>query len=293
MTFTERPDYNGETCWQYDIRVRNRAEDLAEAGLTEEGAAVLRTGDFETHPIWYTGQPPTPLKRGAIDFIKRHEWLGTVGKSPTHYFGSYLGDTLAGVTIFSLPNHQSEQDFARLIARGACISWSPKNLASHFLRECLDMMVHDTHYRQFIAYADPTARELGSIYQGLGFYYLGLGHGTSEKVQNPWKPEQWVTTRYFRLWRTYRRVAADEPVIDWQEDWHHATGMYWDRMPDETRLELRARALAYLHAAPRVKTMSKHKYAFVLGTDKRETRDLRRKFEDTHKTFPYPKNRGE
>lgn len=37
---------------------------------------------------------------------------------------------------------------------------------------------------------------------------------------------------------------------------------------------------------------SKHKYAYVLGRDKRETKILRKTFEDKNKTFPYPKERG-
>lgn len=37
---------------------------------------------------------------------------------------------------------------------------------------------------------------------------------------------------------------------------------------------------------------SKHKYAFVLGRDKRETKQLRKKFLDMNKTYPYPKERG-
>ena len=68
---------------------------------------------------------------------------------------------------------KNTNDLERLISRGACISWSPKNLGSAFLMWCLRWMVKNTDYRIFTAYSDPTARELGTIYQACNFYYLG------------------------------------------------------------------------------------------------------------------------
>ena len=69
----------------------------------------------------------------------------------------------------------------------------------------------------FTAYSDPDARELGSIYQALNFYYLGTGNGVPYKYENPYKPGQLVTDRFFRIWRTYRRYAA-ELGIEWQSE---------------------------------------------------------------------------
>ena len=37
---------------------------------------------------------------------------------------------------------------------------------------------------------------------------------------------------------------------------------------------------------------SKHKYAFVLGKDKKETKQLRKKFLELNKIYQYPKERG-
>ena len=37
---------------------------------------------------------------------------------------------------------------------------------------------------------------------------------------------------------------------------------------------------------------SKHKYAYILGKDKRETNYLRKIFENNNKLYPYPKERG-
>jgi hypothetical protein len=44
--------------------------------------------------------------------------------------------------------------------------------------------------------------------------------------------------------------------------------------------------------AEKITFPSKHKYAFVLGRDKRETKALRSKFLELNKTYPYPKERG-
>ena len=37
---------------------------------------------------------------------------------------------------------------------------------------------------------------------------------------------------------------------------------------------------------------NKHKYAFILGRDKRETKQLRKKFLELNKVYNYPKERG-
>ena len=37
---------------------------------------------------------------------------------------------------------------------------------------------------------------------------------------------------------------------------------------------------------------SKHKYAYVLGKNKKETKQLRKTYEERNKIYPYPKERG-
>ncbi len=69
---------------------------------------------------------------------------------------------------------ENTPNLERLISRGACISWSPKEIvASSLIMWLINWMGKNTTYRLFIAYSDPTALELGTVYQACNFYYLG------------------------------------------------------------------------------------------------------------------------
>ena len=67
----------------------------------------------------------------------------------------------------------------KLISRGACISWAPKNLGSWLIMNSIKHMVKHTEFRVFSAYSDPEAKELGTIYQACNFIYLGQKSGTA------------------------------------------------------------------------------------------------------------------
>ena len=296
-------DYDKDHCWQYDIRLNNREDDLVLAGLTEETVSTLTVHDFEIRPIF----KPSSEWRAAIEFIKRHEWLGNMAKYPTHYFGAYYGDILAGVVVMGYPN-ASKDGSERLIQRGACVSWSPKGLASHMLSKAMHWMVHNTPYRIFTCYSDPEAKELGTIYQALNFYYCGRT-GTVTKYEHPTKPGQWTTSRIFRNHRMYR-VYAEKLGIEWgdggrcsdsSEDptaWDYQRnpgggGMIWSNIPDDIEEALRQAGRDAQKAAATRPIPAKHRYVYVLGRDRRETRALRKAFEARTKTYPPPKVRGE
>ena len=159
-------DYKELHCWQYDIRLKNLSNDIVASGLPIEEIGSLTVGDFEFRVISNKDE-----KDRAVESIKRHEWLGTITQYTTHWFGAYYKNILAGVTTMGVPNAFSKMlgdrtsELERLISRGACISWSPVGLASHFLMWCVRYMAKNTPYRLFTAYSDPTAREVGKIYQ--------------------------------------------------------------------------------------------------------------------------------
>ena len=120
-------------CWQYEIRQKNYIEDLATAKLTKKQVEVLRVEDFEFEFI------PKENKfkcKEIAQFIERHEWLGRMPNRPTHRFTASYQGKLAGVVVMATPNSFSNllgkenRDLEKLISRGACISWSPKNLGS-------------------------------------------------------------------------------------------------------------------------------------------------------------------
>lgn len=291
VNFIERlKDYDEDCCWQYHIRLKNYEEDVGEIGLTEEEIKKLRVSDFHFEFV-----EDRKERTKMTNFIKRHEWLGTLSQYTTHWFACYYKETLAGVILFNLPNTFSKmmgegtKEIERLISRGACISWSPKNLASSFLMWCIGYMVKNTRYRLFTAYSDPSARELGTIYQACNFYYIGQKSGTLLKFVSPYTGKI-VSDRYFRQKTSYKKYAK-EMGIEWGKDWNHSKGMNWHNMPKETELKLRACAKEKQKLSKKIESPAKHKYAYVLGITKKETKELRKEFEKRNTTYPYPKER--
>lgn len=151
-------------------------------------------------------------------------------------------------------------------------------------------MVSNTRYRLFTAYSDPTAKELGTIYQACNFYYMGQKSGTTTRYINPYTGKI-VSDRYFRQKTAYRKFAK-EMDIEWNKDWHHNTGMNWHNIPDDIEKKLRNYSKYKQSISEKIKMPPKHKYAYVLGLDKKETKKLREIYEKRNKNHDYPKNRG-
>jgi hypothetical protein len=285
-------DYDKKHCWQYDIRLKNYNSDLIENNLTIEYVNGLKVSDFQFKNITNKKE-----QRKLINFIKKNEWLGTLSQFTTHWFGAYHKDILSGVILFNVPNSFSKllgentKNIERLISRGACISWSPKNLGSSFLMWCINWMVKNTEYRLFTAYSDPTAMELGTIYQATNFYYLGNGSKTTTKYLNPYS-DKWVSDRFFRQKTAYRKYCK-ELGVEWCSNWQHKTGMNWHNMSKETEMMLREYSKKKQNEAEKIILRSKHKYVYVLGKTKKETKELRKIFEERNRIFEYPKIRGE
>ena len=152
-------------------------------------------------------------------------------------------------------------------------------------------MVDNTDYRLFTCYSDPQAKEIGSIYQALNFYYLGQNSGTVVRCINPYNKNSIISDRAFRARSMYKRYAKDLN-IPWQKNWNNDQSILWDNIPDDIEKQLRDYSKEMYEKSEKIKFPSKHKYAFVLGRDKRETKLLRSKFEELNKIYPYPKERG-
>jgi hypothetical protein len=283
--------YDKEHCWQYDIRVKNLDEDLISSGLTKEYIKELKVSHFEYKNV-INKKEQQELKK----FIERHEWLGNLSQYTTHWFVCYHKEIIAGVILFNMPNAFSKtlgentKELERLISRGACISWSPKNLASSFLMWCIKWMVDNTQWRLFTAYSDPTAKELGTIYQACNFYYMGQTAGTTTRYINPYT-QKIVSDRYFRQKTAYRKFAK-ELGLEWEKEWSHNTGMSWDKIPKEIEIKLRDYSKYKQSISKKIVMPSKHKYAYVLGRTKNETKQLKKLYEERNKQYQYPKERG-
>lgn len=285
-------NYDKEWCYQYQKRLDTLQEDMNKYGWSKDDVDSIFLDDFEFSPIATKEE-----KQEATEFIKRYEWLGTIGSFPTHWFTARYKGILGGVIIMGMPNSFSKllgedtKSIERLIARGASASWCPFNLGSKFLMWCIKWMVDNTQYRLFTSYSDPQAHELGSIYQGLNFFYLGQGSGASIRCVNPYNPNVMISDRAFRARSMYKRYAKDLG-IEWQKNWNNDQSMLWDNIPDEVEKRLRDYSKEMFKNAEKIYFPNKHKYAFVLGKDKRETKALRKKFLELNKIYDYPKERG-
>jgi hypothetical protein len=181
-----------------------------------------------------------------VQFIKRHEWLCSMPLHPTHRFVAEYKGQLAGVIIFATPNAFSKllgegtSQVERIISRGACVSWSPRNTASAMLMYAIKWMVQNTPYRLFVCYADEEAQEIGQIYQACNFLYLGQSSGTQRMYFDPKRPERgYFSDRNFRSRAAWKRYARNLK-IEWQPGWQDGEKILWDRIPEDIALELRA-----------------------------------------------------
>lgn len=282
--------YDKTHCWQYDIRLNNLSDDL-KLLPDETNYEDLKVSEFEFRLITSDFD-----KACARQFIKRHEWLGDIALNTTHYFGAYYNNILAGVVTMGNPTAYSNmlgdntRDIERLISRGACISWSPKCLGSAFVSWCVRWMVKNTKYRLFSAYSDPSAKELGTIYQSLNFYYLGNNFGAKNKYISPYSGKM-ISDRTFRSRSYYKRYAHDLG-IEWQSSWSFGDKVIFNNIPDDVEKQLREYSKKMQAKSEIVNIPPKHKYVYVLGASKLETRRLRKEFEEKNKTYPYPKERG-
>ena len=299
--------YKGDKCWQAHISEVNLSEDLKNTGLTEEEARQLRTQDFEFRYV------DSANKRGCQEikrFIKRHEWLGKMPISPTHRFTARLkrNGILAGVIVMSTPNTFSHllgkenRDLEKLISRGACISWSPKNTASWLIMKSIKWMVDNTPFRYFTAYSDPEAKELGTIYQACNFIYLGQSFGTGYQYLDPNNPSRgWFGSAGFNDRSQIKRYAK-ALGIKWRPEWLKYVGankryrkINWANIPTDVTDRLKQARNEHRASCKQRPSPSKHKYCYILGRNKRETKHYKKLFRDNNPDkvdLEYPSVRG-
>lgn len=295
-------DYSGEKCWQAHISELNRDSDLQKSGLSLDEVSSLRTSDFDFEYV------PSESKEACQEiklFIQKHEWLGKLPNRPTHRFTARLkkNGQLAGTIIMAVPNAFSNllgkenKNKEKLISRGACISWAPKNLGSWLISSSIKWMVKNTEFRYFTAYSDPEARELGTIYQACNFIYLGQTSGTAKQYLDPDYPEKgWFSDREFRKKSKYFRYAAELGIDkDTWRSWMKKYSPNWDVIPPDVKLNIKERESQYRQSCQCRAVPAKHKYVYILGASKRETKALLKKFEESSPKkvgLEYPRDRG-
>lgn len=110
-------------------------------------------------------------KREAAAFIKRYEYLKTVGRSIAHYGVRDIMGELVAVAIFGTPSKMP--DGVIVLERGAWASWAHPHTASWFIPRAVKQAHMDHGWKIFCAYADPSAGEIGTVYQAANWIYTG------------------------------------------------------------------------------------------------------------------------
>jgi hypothetical protein len=240
-----------------------------------------------------------------IEFIERYEWLGKMPIWITHRFVAREKSTkiISCVVIMATPNSfsnvlgEENKNKEKLIARGASISWSPKNLGSWMIMKSIKWMVENTEFRFFSAYSDPEAKELGTIYQACNFYYLGQTFGNKHQYLDPENEERgWFGDTGFSYRSSIIRYAK-KLGIEWKEEWYGGKGKYkrkvkWSAIPDDIKESIKKERDRYRDSCIKRPTKPKHKYIYILGKNKRETKELRNLFKELNSIKPYPKIRS-
>ena len=150
--------------------------------------------------------------------------------------------------------------------------------------------------------AEQTHTEVHCATQGkrgfsCNFYYLGQTNGASCQFLDPKHPEKgWFSDREFRKKSKYYRYASAIGVG--KETWKAWMNKYspnWDVIPPMIKKSIKAEEERYRNSCKKRKVPPKHKYCYILGQTKSETRHLKNIFAEQNPKkidLPYPVTRG-
>jgi hypothetical protein len=279
-----------DVCYQYKIKNDNKETiDLNDKKLS------IKDFTFE-----YVDKNDKINCDKITKFIEKYEWLGKMPNRPTHRFIAKYKDEIGCAIVMSTPNSFSKligddtKDLEKLISRGASSFWAPKNIASSLIMWSIKWMVKNTQFRLFSAYSDPEAKELGTIYQACNFIYMGQNYGSNILYFDLENPNiSWTTGRNFRKLSFYKEICKLNNII-WEENWSKNYSVLWDNIPKDIKILLLNESKNKINSCIKRKTSKKHKYIYILGKDKKETRLLKQKFKDLNPkliNLEYPKNR--
>ena len=266
-----------DMCHQYKIRLATIEEDI------KNGCPL------NTHAREYMLQYElfTPEHRA---FIEKYEWLRTIGFAPKWVFTARYGSILGGVVLISEPNSYLNFNMEKeaLISRGACASWTPKNLGSRLIMFACKWMVENTPKRLFTGYSDPLAGEIGTIYQACNFEYLGPFYGAEYVYTLPSGKK--VNARFFTRTTSLKKWAK-ELGIEWLPEWLKPNGFInTNSTPRDTLTALRRYGRDFMLSLPCEHIPPKGKYALLLWKNKKEKQELlaMKKWQ----SLPYPKRKA-
>ena len=208
----------------------------------------------------------------AKKIILEYEWLGTMGTTQTHYgifFDKYLGGVVCYGYFQAMNTNSGGHPYAPYVgikyakqgiqlSRGACVHWCHKHTGSKLIGTTLRLM-SQKGFKYVIAFSDPEAGEIGTLYQATNWYYLGLGTTKHYDIYYK-KGGLYMNDRDF--YRKYG-VCGKAALTKW--------------LLDKPDLSIKER-------------LAKGRYIYLLG-NKREKKQMMKTLND--KIKPYPKREYE
>lgn len=132
-------------------------------------------------------------RKNCEEVINEYEWLGYLPKYTKYHFGIFFNvngkEYLGGVVAYQ-PEYGNNigvwdkygfTDKIIQLSRGVCLWWTPKNTASFMISKTLKWLTKETNYEIVSATVDSKAGEIGTIYQSLGWHYIGCMGGNKTK----------------------------------------------------------------------------------------------------------------
>jgi len=130
----------------------------------------------------------------AQDFILKYEWLGSMGVTKFSY-GLYIEHNgeeklaavvcfgvTAGTKVFSEPFGEQWRSKGIVLVRGAAAPEAHAHSASFLIGNVMSK-VAERGYRFVVAYSDPEAGEIGTIYQATNWKFFGLTNPVSYLIR--------------------------------------------------------------------------------------------------------------
>ena len=159
----------------------------------------------------------------------------------------------------------------KTLNRGACVHWAHEHSASFLIARSCRLMT-DKGFHIFVAYSDPEAGEVGTVYQACGWSYCGNVSGTSSAFRWRGKPRPEDP-----IWGTFK----DGRIHD-SRNIHHSIrrGFRIECSRSEKRKRMIEEGFEFLRLPPR------HRYVGFYG-DEEIVATLRSVLK--WNTYPYPK----
>lgn len=204
----------------------------------------------------------------AKNVILANEWLGNLGTTEWAYglfFGKYLAGvacfgSTAGTNVASSICGAEHRHKVTTLCRGACVHWAHPHSASFLVSSACREMTKKGCYI-VVAYSDPEAGEVGTIYQACNFLYCGQ--------TNP--------TEQFR--RPDGKIYDSKQVSNLRRDHRSGTSKYLRSRGEQKKLMLE-QGCEFFKGTP------KHRYVAIVG-DRRIKRMLKAALR--WPVLPYPK----